>query len=107
KPACDITHRQLLSGLCPYCDLPVLNGEIVIETVNTPATPMRWNVARLIADVRDQDRDISLEAVTNIWLHGTILAESILVLQEALATEASDVRELASQALISMGAKLS
>lgn len=108
EPVCRITHRQLLSGTCPWCD------EIIIEghertTSNTTARVVDrvWNIDVLKSDLGAPDDEIRMSTVSNVMSHSPPLNQSIPLLALALNDNDERIRVIAGHALSHLGRDIS
>ncbi len=101
KPACRTTHRQILAGLCPWCDRPIEDGK-VSAALSGPAQ-IRWNWAAIAETLRDGDAQSRSQTVFALRHHATYL-ESVLPLFALALTDADPkVRSFAEIACSQIG----
>ncbi len=68
---CDVTHRQIVEGLCPLCDHWIENGQLSGKSSGPPE--IRWNWGAVEECLRDGDR---LARSHTVW-HLSLMACSI------------------------------
>jgi hypothetical protein len=99
---CRMTHPQILAGNCPWCGTEIESG----PQADAPGE-RRWSIPRLKADLNHEDDEARLTTIRNVQCHLPDLAGAVDVLDAALSNSAERVREAATFALASLGARLS
>jgi hypothetical protein len=94
KYACQLTHGLLSTGRCPWCDCPIVDGQLKPDLSPRESAFRRWNISALMkGDVRGM-------AISNLLLHGPKAEEALPVLRKALSNSKEDVRQMAVQTLL-------
>lgn len=102
---CEATHRQLMSGTCPWCGSAILAGRVAAGSISAlPA--QRWNSRALEEALDDPNVDVRNTAVTNVGRDGP-LDVALPILRRALDDPDKLVSQHATGILSSRGLKLS
>jgi hypothetical protein len=102
KPACRATHPQILSGVCPWCCLPVSEQESCPE-----GERRQWDIARMEADLERDDFDVRSVTVSNLMSHGPGIEAALPLLGKAMRDPSGRISRLACHALTKLGSELS
>lgn len=96
KPVCRLTHPLLASGTCPWCQQPVLAGQLRPEIPPREAATRRWDVGAMLRALDSPESDVRNMPVSNLLGQGPAVAEETLpVLRKALTHPDRDVRHMA------------
>jgi tetratricopeptide (TPR) repeat protein len=101
KPACEVTHPQILAGICPWCEQPVGDRSIVPDAVRV------WNIPAMSAALDDADDRVRQMTVSNLMHDGPSPEEAVPLLFKALNDACERTRSTAGHALSHLGRKLS
>lgn len=105
KPVCIVTHRQILEGVCPWCDCYIDNGQ-VSTTLNSPSQ-IQWNWIAIEEDLRDGDREVRSLAVGNLSALKDSIEKLLPLLALALTDSDPESRLMAEHACGRIGRDLS
>jgi hypothetical protein len=104
KTSCEVTHSQLLSGVCPWCGLGIGGGRATVAR-NPRFSPARlWKISALLEALNHPDRAVRITAINNVSLGGAPLEVALPVLSRALADP--EISRVAAGALIMRGSKV-
>jgi hypothetical protein len=106
KPACRHTHPLLVVGLCPWCDLPIRNGELAPDILARDVPKRQWNFPVLLAALNDSDHEARLMAVHNMVLHGPETSKALPFFRKALTHHDDHVRTSATHGLLRHGSDM-
>ncbi len=101
KPACQISHSQILAGNCPWCDCQVGDPELLKDS-----TGRIWNIAAMAAALDDSDGAVRSMTLTNLMRKGPPLDQAIPLFSKALHDRADRIDRMAEQMLSLVGRKL-
>ena len=94
RSRCAVTHPQIASGTCPYCGMTI-DRDSIAEGADAGTASMRWNLARMLADLDQEDEDIRLTTILNLSDHLPPLEQALPVIRKALQDRAERVRDRA------------
>jgi hypothetical protein len=80
RPMCPHTHSLLYSGICPWCQQPIVEGEVRPNLAMEAVAVRRWNVQAMIGTLGNQDAGVRRRTITDLLLHGPPVAEVLPVL---------------------------
>lgn len=104
KPICEVTHRQILEGTCPWCDTELSGEGSPSGNASGRSKKCQWNVAALNAGLEDDSTEVRSSTVTNLMFkHGPPLQVAIPLLAKATVDDTEAVSRLAENALSSLG----
>src|ERR1700693_72787 len=99
KPVCQISHSQILSGTCPWCEQPV--GD------DADAGAPVWSLPAMAAALDDPDDAVRNITISNLRRNGPPVEQAVPLLSKALAGSAERTRKMAGHALDFLGSELS
>jgi hypothetical protein len=102
---CDVTHRQILEGLCPMCDRFIENGQITAKS-NGPSQ-IRWNWVAVEECLRDGDSRIRSHTVWHLSSMAKSIDKALPLLALALTDSDPETRSQAEDACGRIGRDLS
>ena len=102
NPACQITHRQISVGVCPWCEKLIAASERVPDS----SEPV-WDSEAMFAALDDPSAEVRAITVTNASREGLQLELAIPLLSKALSDPASEIRKHAAIGLSHMGRHMS
>lgn len=105
NPACLTTHRQILKGMCPWCDRPIENGQ-VSATFDGPAET-RWNWTAIEECLRGDDPESRSRTVLELGDLATSLDKVLPLLAIGLNDGEAQVRSCAEIACGQIGRDIS
>ncbi len=103
--ACQTTHPQILSGICPWCDRRIEAGQPIAKTDDS--APIRWNWAAIEDCLRSGDQESRTQTVIGLGDLAAQLGYVLPLLAVALADVDAQVRELAESACGQIGSDIS
>ncbi len=107
KPTCEVTHRQITRGTCPWCDLEVDGDDPNLPGIEGRSGMCRWNVAAMEAALQDQEVEVRADTVWNLMgKHGPPPEIAARLLGQPLQDDHRLVRELAEDALSRLGREM-
>jgi hypothetical protein len=107
KPACKDTHGLLSRGTCPWCDQPIVDGQLKPALPPREVAVRQWKIPAMLKALIHEDAEVRSMVVSNLMLHGTGAEVALPVLRQALINSEKRVRWLAVQALRKLGRELS
>ncbi len=107
KAACKDTHRFLVSGTCPWCQMPIIQGRVRSDRCAARPLPTHWNTDALMDALDDQNEHLGLSAVSVFLCHDAKASDALLVFEKALSHHSERVRFLTICALTRLGHGLS
>jgi hypothetical protein len=105
KPACNLIHRQILSGICPSCEIRIEQGALSAKP-NGPSQ-VEWNWTAIEADLRGGDVECRSLTVWNLSDLATHLERVLPLLAIAMPEGNSEDRSMAVFACGRLGRDLS
>src|SRR5262245_25540469 len=99
---CDVTHKLLLSGTCPWCRVALPDQK------SGDVKSQQWSIPAILKALDDKDKEVRMTVVFLILK--SFIAELVVViplLQKAIYDSDCHVRNLAGHALASRGKKIS
>lgn len=108
KHVCQVTHCQIASGNCPWCEAEFKISDGDEQTANGRSGKCCWNLASLNAALKHEDAEYRFLTVSNLESkHGPPLEIAVPLISDALRDHVPDVRRLAENALLTLGRSLS
>jgi hypothetical protein len=107
KTVCKNTHGLLASGTCPWCEQPILHGQLQPDLPAQAAAIRRWNTSAMLEALAHKDLEVRAAVVDNLLLHGPKAEEALPVLRQALTNSERRVCWSGSHALAKLGKELS
>jgi tetratricopeptide (TPR) repeat protein len=96
KPACEVSHSQILAGNCPWCHCQVGDPEFL-----TDSTDPVWNIPAMAAALDDSSENVRSMTVTNLMHKGPPLDQAVPLLSKAMRDRSDNVGRMAEQMLLS------
>src|ERR1700719_4464492 len=106
RPDCEITHRLLISGGCPWCEQPISDGQPRPDLMLPAAVPRRWDTAATLRTLDDDNIEVRTTVVSNFHFGGTQPQDALPALRKALGDSVQRVRWLATCSLSRLGGHL-
>jgi hypothetical protein len=103
---CPHTHPFLTSGTCPWCEQPILNGQVRADLSARAAGVRKWNTQAMMAALDSQETETRTRVVDNLSSSGPAATDAMPVFQKAVADCDPQVRTKAVSALMYYGIKL-
>jgi tetratricopeptide (TPR) repeat protein len=100
---CRTTHLQLLTGNCPWCEIPIGNRPATMGPQSHSAGERRWDIPRMKSDLDHEVDEVRLITVLNAQQHLPDVPEAAGVLRIALRNSVDRVKENATIALALLG----
>src|SRR5437899_2212964 len=95
KFLCLHTHGLIISGTCPWCEVPILDGEPRPETPLRDVAIRQWNVPAMLAALEHGDKEARHLVVDNLLLKEPRPETLLSVLRAALDNADIRVRRMA------------
>lgn len=105
KPVCRQTHPLIASGVCRWCDQPVVDGEPRPELPPQEVAPFRWNIPAMLDALDSPDAGVRSNVPSSLLFECPDVEQAIPVLRKALQGEHMEVF-LALSALNRVGHRL-
>jgi hypothetical protein len=105
KSVCTITHRQIIEGLCPWCDRYISNGQA--GDAPNGASEIRWNWTAIEQSLRDDDPDDRMHTVWNLSNHTNYVEKLLPLFAKALMDSDPRIRSMAEDSCRRIGRSLS
>lgn len=107
KPVCKHTHPFLSLGICPWCEQPIMDGQLKPDLPGRTTAVRRWNIPAMQKALENEDQEVRSSVVDDLLLHGPGADEALPLLRLALSDSAKRVRKNALRALQRIGTELS
>jgi hypothetical protein len=105
KSVCTITHRQIVEGLCPWCDCHISNGQV--GDAPNGASETRWNWIAIEDSLRDDDPEVRMHTVCGLSKHTNDVEKLLPLTAIALTDSDPKVRTRAEDCCRRIGRDLS
>ncbi len=99
RSKCAVTHPQIASGTCPHCGVTI-DRDSTAERAGAGTAGVRWNLARMLADLDQEDEAIRLTTIFNLSDHLPPLEQALPLIRKALQDRAERVRDRALTASV-------
>jgi hypothetical protein len=96
---CRTTHPHLLTGNCPWCDIPIGNQPATMGPQSHSVGERRWDISRMKSDLAHEVDEVRLITVLNAHHHLSDVSEAVGLLRVALCNSVDRVKENATIAL--------
>lgn len=105
--ACGLTHEQIFTGSCPWCDEEVKMFDDLPQIAVARTRKCHWNVTAIERSLDSGDEDARAATVSNlVGADGPELEMVLPLLQKALRDPSRVVRSHALKAAVEMGETL-
>ena len=96
KHSCQITHPQIVSGPCPWCEESL--GDSSVAPTSTV-----WNVPAMLTALSSPNEDVRSMTVTNLYRDGLTTDVVVPLFSKALSDCSDHVRIMAELGLSDRG----
>jgi hypothetical protein len=104
---CRTTHRQIRLGRCPWCEVTLLEGQPGPEESAATFDNLWWDVATMMADLKDGDEQTRLDTVSNLVKHPPSVDDALRLIRVAECDPLEGVRDLTRKALCQLADSIS
>lgn len=107
RPPCSYTHGLIASGPCPWCDEPVIDGQLRPDVPLREAPVLRWNIAAMLEALDASDERARTAVADALLTSCGDAVEALPVYRKALCCPGKWTRFLTLSAIYHSGRCLS